>query len=80
MNDLLGIGDSVSFVQYIFLVAGRRLIIYRINSENFLVVLNASNREKDLEWIAQNISSQLPSTFALKTSVTEQSFLHCKEH
>ena len=27
------------------------LIIYRISKDKFLVVVNASNREKDLEWI-----------------------------
>jgi aminomethyltransferase len=30
------------------------LIIYRIDSGKFLVVVNASNREKDLEWIIQH--------------------------
>src|ERR671914_669670 len=30
------------------------LIIYMINREKFLVVVNASNREKDLEWIIKH--------------------------
>jgi aminomethyltransferase len=30
------------------------LIIYKINNEKFLMVVNASNREKDLEWIIQH--------------------------
>ncbi|MFQ5941484.1 MAG: glycine cleavage system aminomethyltransferase GcvT [Nitrososphaerales archaeon] len=32
-------------------------IVYRMNGENFLVVGNASNREKDLEWIAEHSQS-----------------------
>ncbi|HEX9319552.1 MAG TPA: glycine cleavage system aminomethyltransferase GcvT [Nitrososphaeraceae archaeon] len=40
------------------------LIIYRINTEKFLVVVNASNREKDLEWIIQNSTSSSASTSA----------------
>src|SRR5215210_8376982 len=30
------------------------LIIYMINREKFLIVVNASNREKDLEWIIKH--------------------------
>jgi aminomethyltransferase len=33
------------------------LIIYMINREKFLVVVNASNREKDLEWIIKHSNS-----------------------
>jgi aminomethyltransferase len=33
------------------------LIIYRIDREKFLVVVNASNRQKDLEWIIQHCGS-----------------------
>lgn len=33
------------------------VIVYRIDKENFLLVVNASNREKDLEWVAQHSSS-----------------------
>jgi aminomethyltransferase len=33
------------------------LIIYMINREKFLVVVNASNREKDLEWIVRHSQS-----------------------
>jgi aminomethyltransferase len=40
------------------------LIIYRINQERFLVVVNASNREKDLEWIMQNSTTSSASTSA----------------
>ena len=30
------------------------LIVYRINAENFLIVVNASNDEKDFNWFVQN--------------------------
>src|ERR687896_784462 len=33
------------------------LIIYMINREKFLIVVNASNREKDLEWIIKHSKS-----------------------
>jgi len=33
------------------------LIIYMINREKFLIVVNASNREKDLEWIIKHLKS-----------------------
>jgi aminomethyltransferase len=33
------------------------LLIFRINREEFLVVVNASNRDKDLEWITQHCGS-----------------------
>src|SRR6476619_5521605 len=33
------------------------LIIYRIKKDEFLVVVNSSNREKDLQWIVQHCSS-----------------------
>jgi len=33
------------------------IIVYRMNSENFLVVVNASNRQKDLEWIVEHSQS-----------------------
>ena len=33
------------------------LIIYRIKKDEFLVVVNSSNREKDLQWIAKHCSS-----------------------
>jgi aminomethyltransferase len=35
------------------------LIIYRINSQRFLVVVNASNRTKDFQWIASHSNSSL---------------------
>lgn len=35
------------------------LIIYRINSERFLVVVNASNRTKDFQWIASHSKSDV---------------------
>jgi aminomethyltransferase len=34
------------------------LIVYMINRERFLVVVNASNREKDLEWIVKHSNSK----------------------
>ena len=33
------------------------LIIYMFNREKFLIVVNASNREKDLEWIIKHLKS-----------------------
>jgi len=33
------------------------LIIYMLNREKFLIVVNASNREKDLEWIIKHLKS-----------------------
>ena len=33
------------------------LIIYMINREKFLIVVNASNREKDLEWIIKHLKT-----------------------
>ena len=33
------------------------LIIYRIKKDEFLVVVNSSNREKDLQWIVQHCNS-----------------------
>jgi aminomethyltransferase len=33
------------------------VIIFRIDKENFLIVVNASNREKDFEWISQHLKS-----------------------
>ena len=33
------------------------LIIYRIKKDEFLVVVNSSNREKDLQWIVKHCSS-----------------------
>src|SRR5690348_8557334 len=31
------------------------LIVYRLSSEHFLIVVNASNRHKDFDWIAKNL-------------------------
>jgi aminomethyltransferase len=33
------------------------VIVYRINKEDFLLVVNASNREKDLQWVVQHSQS-----------------------
>ncbi|HEX9844839.1 MAG TPA: glycine cleavage system aminomethyltransferase GcvT [Candidatus Nitrosotenuis sp.] len=33
------------------------VIVFRINKENFLIVVNASNREKDFQWISQHAKS-----------------------
>jgi aminomethyltransferase len=43
------------------------LIIYRIDREKFLVVVNASNREKDLEWIIQHCRSSDVENISDKT-------------
>lgn len=40
------------------------LIIYRIKKEEFLVVVNSSNREKDLQWIVNHSSSLSSETKA----------------
>jgi aminomethyltransferase len=33
------------------------IIVFRLNKENFLIVVNASNRQKDLRWILQHAKS-----------------------
>jgi aminomethyltransferase len=33
------------------------VIVFRIDKENFLIVVNASNREKDFRWISQHLKS-----------------------
>ncbi|MGA9217145.1 MAG: glycine cleavage system aminomethyltransferase GcvT, partial [Nitrososphaeraceae archaeon] len=38
------------------------LIIYRIKEDEFLVVVNSSNREKDLQWIVQHCNSRPSET------------------
>jgi aminomethyltransferase len=43
------------------------LIIYRIDRGKFLVVVNASNREKDLEWIIQHCRSSDVENISDKT-------------
>ncbi len=38
------------------------LIVYKINSEKFLLVLNASNTEKDIEWLKKNLQGECTIT------------------
>jgi aminomethyltransferase len=45
------------------------LIIYMINREKFLVVVNASNREKDLEWIVKHSKSAVVENISDKTAL-----------
>ncbi|MDI9509322.1 MAG: glycine cleavage system aminomethyltransferase GcvT [Clostridiales bacterium] len=35
------------------------LLIYRINEEEYLIIVNASNRQKDLDWIKRHISGDI---------------------
>lgn len=35
------------------------LLVYRLNAERFLLVLNAANREKDLEWLARHLEGDV---------------------
>lgn len=45
------------------------LIVYMINRQKFLVVVNASNREKDLEWIVKNSKSAVIENISDKTAL-----------
>ena len=45
------------------------LIVYMINREKFLVVVNASNREKDLEWIVKHSKSAVVENISDKTAL-----------
>jgi aminomethyltransferase len=45
------------------------LLIYRINREKFLVVVNASNREGDLEWIVKHSKSAVVENISEKTAL-----------
>ena len=45
------------------------LIIYRINREKFLVVVNASNREGDLDWIVKHSKSAVVENISDKTAL-----------
>jgi aminomethyltransferase len=45
------------------------LIVYMINREKFLVVVNASNREKDLEWIVKHSKSAVIENISDKTAL-----------
>ena len=45
------------------------LIVYMINKEKFLVVVNASNREKDLEWIVKHSKSAVVENISDKTAL-----------
>jgi aminomethyltransferase len=53
------------------------LIIYRISSNKFLVVVNASNREKDLEWIVRHCpeSSTSKSSYAEVENISDKTAL-----
>jgi aminomethyltransferase len=43
------------------------LIVYRVNSEKFLVVVNASNRNKDFQWIVGHCGSAVVENISDKT-------------
>ena len=45
------------------------LIVYMINRQKFIVVVNASNREKDLEWIVKNSKSAVIENISDKTAL-----------
>jgi len=45
------------------------LLIYRINGEKFLVVVNASNREGDLGWIVKHSKSAVVEDISEKTAL-----------
>ena len=45
------------------------LIVYMINKEKFLVVVNASNREKDLEWIVKHSKSAVVENISDKIAL-----------
>ena len=38
------------------------LIVYRINKETYLLVVNSSNRQKDFEWILEHCTEKTAST------------------
>src|SRR5919201_177723 len=45
------------------------LIVYMINRQKFLVVVNASNREKDLDWIVKHSKSAVVENISDKTAL-----------
>jgi aminomethyltransferase len=45
------------------------LIVYMINKDKFLVVVNASNREKDLEWIVKHSKSAVVENISDKIAL-----------
>ena len=45
------------------------LIVYMINRQKFLVVVNASNREKDLDWIVKHSKSAVVENVSDKTAL-----------
>ena len=45
------------------------LIVYMINRQKFLVVVNASNREKDLEWVVKHSKSAVVENISDKTAL-----------
>jgi aminomethyltransferase len=56
-NDLSRLGDGHALYSPICCDGGGildDLVVYRINRERFLVVVNASNREKDFKWISSH--------------------------
>jgi aminomethyltransferase len=59
-NDLLKLDNNMALYSPICYDNGGiidDLIIYMIEREKFLIVVNASNREKDLEWIIKHLKS-----------------------
>ena len=61
-NDLSRLGDGQALYSPICCDRGGildDLIVYRINRERFLVVVNASNREKDFKWISSHSATSV---------------------
>jgi aminomethyltransferase len=59
-NDVSKLDNNMALYSPICYDNGRiidDLIIYMINREKFLIVVNASNREKDLEWIIKHLKT-----------------------
>ena len=47
------------------------LIIYKINREKFLLVVNSSNRNKDFEWILEHCSEKISSSSVSIQDITD---------
>jgi len=47
------------------------LIVYRINKETYLLVVNSSNRQKDFEWIVEHCAEKTESTATKIDDVTD---------
>jgi aminomethyltransferase len=47
------------------------LIVYRINKETYLLVVNSSNRQKDFEWIVEHCTEKTESTATKIEDITD---------